>query len=198
MNGLRIFHKYAASRRLLHSMAAPRAKLLTQSFVSFIGQADKILDIGAGICDIDELLITRGYAVTPLDVQDLSLNTLKPIIYDGEKLPFDTMAFDTALLITVLHHIENPEQTLREAARVARKMIIIEDVYNSTFRRYITFFMYSMLNLEFIGHSHSNKTHEEWQELFNTMGIQLVATETFSSFIVMQHRLYVLESPRKI
>ena len=48
------------------------------------------------------------------------------------KTKFDDNEFDTVLLLTVLHHSENPLQAVKEAVRVAKpggRLIVIESVY---------------------------------------------------------------------
>ena len=49
------------------------------------------------------------------------------VLYDGERLPFDDGAFDCAMLIDVVHHAESPERVVAEAARVARRRVVIKD-----------------------------------------------------------------------
>ena len=45
-------------------------------------------------------------------------------VFDGERLPADDGAFDVALLSHVLEHVPDPAALLREAARVARAVVI--------------------------------------------------------------------------
>jgi hypothetical protein len=94
----------------------------------------------------------------------------------------------------VLHHAPNPEAVLQEAARVAKRVIITEDVYYNIVHKYATFFMDSLLNLEFIGHPHSNKTDAQWREVFQKAGLRLTGEKAMASFLVLRHRMYVLEA----
>ncbi len=47
--------------------------------------------------------------------------------FDGQRIPHLEKAFDAVMLIDVVHHSENPEGLLREAARVARECVLIKD-----------------------------------------------------------------------
>ena len=48
-------------------------------------------------------------------------------IFDGKRIPFPDNAFDTVLLVDVIHHAEPPEDLLAEAVRVARRQLVIKD-----------------------------------------------------------------------
>jgi ubiquinone/menaquinone biosynthesis C-methylase UbiE len=54
---------------------------------------------------------------------------------DSEKLPFDDKSFDTVMEKDMLHHASNPENALKEMARVAKKRVIVVEAnrYNPLF-----------------------------------------------------------------
>lgn len=192
---LHIFQSLPFTRALLWRAAAPRATATVQHIASYIRPGETILDVGAGICDITLLLQQAGHPTTPLDIEDYSCTpAVRPVLYNGTTMPFRDKSFDVATILTVLHHTPNPEQVLREAARVARRIIIIEDVYTSTPHKYATFFMDSLLNVEFVGHPHTNRTDAAWHQTFKRLGLKVAAEESMKSFIVMRHKLYVLEA----
>lgn len=193
--GFDLLTKYKFTRKLLLRLSISRAKQCINSFISYIDVSETVLDIGSGVGIIAEQLNEAGRTATALDIKNLSLSPkVNPLIYDGNTVPFNANAFDTALLHTVLHHIPNPKQTLKEAARVARKVIIVEDVYSGFFHKYLTFFVDSVTNLEFKNHPHSNKTDEQWRRLFDELGYELMATGSKKSLLVMRHKLYVLNT----
>ena len=135
-----------------------------------------------------------GYSVDALDVADSSYSDdLKPALYDGAAMPYADHTYDVALLLTVLHHIEGPEAVLREAARVARRVIIIEDVYDSAWQRKYTKIADSITNLEFFGHPHSNQSDAEWRKTFSRLGLTLVHGSVHRLAAVFQQAVYVLE-----
>ncbi len=169
------------------SLAWARGKISHISHL--LPDAGSILDIGSGRGVVTSILRERGFEVTPLDVRDRSMEReLAPVVYDGRKIPFPDKAFDCALLLTVLHHTPDPDAVLREAARVARRIIIIEDVYTNTLQKYMTFFTDSLFNLEFRDHPHSNRTDAEWRRSFERLGLTLVAEDAVEKRVLLLYR----------
>lgn len=162
-----------------------RTARLTAEIEPYIRAGDRILDIGSGSGHIARHLKEKGYAVTSLDVADkCAFEDGHPVLYDGKIIPFADDSFDAALLITVLHHVADPAALLREAKRVAQRIVVIEDLYQGAVQKHLTYAMDSILNREFIGHPHSNKTKEEWKESFKALGLKVVdqRTHTFWRF----------------
>lgn len=186
--------KHKFTRMIIDKLGRPRAKFLTSLFVSNLISKSMIIDIGSGTCNIADLLAQKGYKVTAIDVVDLSFSsTISPIIYDGKRLPFQYESFDTAILITVLHHTKDPKAILAEASRVSKQIVVIEDIYNKKLHKYLTFFVDSLLNLEFKDHPHSNKTDEQWRQLFKKMNLELISISYAKSYLIMRHCVYILK-----
>lgn len=181
-------------RRMLSRLAARRAYQVVEHIKQYLRPADRILDFGAGACCMCDAMRKQKYKVTPVDVKNLSfVDSIKPIIYDGKRLPFKKNQFDVSLLIFVLHHTPHPEKTLAEAARVSKRIIIMEDTYTNSFHKHVTFFLDSLLNQEFRGHPHSNKTDKQWKALFKKSGLKLKDFHNKLHFFVMKHTTYYLE-----
>ena len=182
-------------RGLLTRMSDPRILSLTEPIIPNLEPGSNVLDLGAGFCNITKYLREQGHEVTPLDIHDLSLfPDIKPHIYDGRKIPYPDNHFDTTLLITVLHHTPEPMKILEEAMRVSKKQIIIvEDIFSSTWHKYLTWAMDSVVNLEFWGHPHSNKSDEEWREVFKDLGLTLKVAMYRNFWMMFSHATYVLE-----
>jgi len=180
-------------RNIIYVLGKLRAHDMIDRIKPLLNKNDSILDIGAGSCNISEILEGSGYNVFPLDIQNLSfVDGINPIIYDGITIPFDGDSFDKSLLLTVLHHTPNPEEILDEAKRVSKNIIVIEDIYSNWFHRYITYFFDSLLNLEFFGHPHTNKTDYEWRTVFKNMNLILVEARYKRSFLIFRHATYFL------
>jgi hypothetical protein len=119
--------------------------------------------------------------------------TVVPQLVDGVTLPYSDDAFAVGLLITVLHHTPDPEQVLAEAARVARRLIVMEDVHNNETQRLATMAMDSIVNLEFRGHPHSNRTDAEWRATFARHGLDVVSGWRKTYWRAFRTATYVLE-----
>jgi ubiquinone/menaquinone biosynthesis C-methylase UbiE len=142
------------------------------------------LDIGSGLGTICSKLLNGKYNITPLEIKDLSLyDNVKPIIYNGIEIPFKRNHFDVAFLLTVLHHTPDPKKILIEAKRVAKRIIILEDIYSNVFQKFLAFFWCSLLGLDFFRHPHSNKTDSEWRELFRELNLKLIDVKYHRSTI---------------
>ena len=162
-------------RRWIYGLGRVRSEGMYGFVKLYLKQGDRILDIGSGTCNMVELIVDDGFKVVPLDVEDLSfVDGIRPLIYNGGRIPFGNKEFDTALILTVLHHTPDPEKILREASRVAKRIIIMEDVYDSVLMKWATFLMDSVVNFEFFGHPHSNKSDFEWKETFKKLKLKLV------------------------
>ncbi|NMB56522.1 class I SAM-dependent methyltransferase [Candidatus Beckwithbacteria bacterium] len=191
---MKLLQKNKLSKKIIYKIAQKRTQSLLKKIEPFLKEGDKILDIGAGTCSLCEDLEKKDYQVFPLDVQNLSLiDHINPLIYNGDKIPYENDEFNKALILTVLHHTKDPEKIIKEAKRVAKEIIIIEDVYSNPLHQYITYFFDSLLNFEFFNHPHSNKNNREWQETFEKLGLKLLDTQYHRSFFVFKHATYYLQ-----
>lgn len=191
---VQFFRSKKPLRDFIFRLGAGRGVFFADTIDSYVKESEKLLDIGTGTGNVCAVLAQRGYDVTPIDVEDLSFtDEVTPTLYDGDTMPYKDDAFNTALLLTVLHHIPTPEATLDESARVAHRVIIIEDIYSNRLHKWVTFFCDSLFNFEFKGHPHSNKTDAEWKALFKAKGYKLHAANYTKSFVVFRHAVYVLD-----
>lgn len=181
-------------RKIIYRVGKARAKDMIDHIQPFLDKKDTIIDIGAGSCNVCEILSKKNYKIRPIDVKNLSfIDDIQPLIFDGTTIPFDDNTFDTSLILTVLHHTPEPEKIVQEAKRVSKKIIIMEDVYSNWFRKYITYFFDSLLNWEFIGHPHTNKSDAEWKKTFDSLGLKLLEARYDYSLIVFKHAVYYLK-----
>ncbi len=169
-----------------------RDRFLANLIFPYLENRDKVLDIGCGLGRITKMIKDKGCKTTPLDIRDLSIvEDISPLIYNGKKIPFADKSFDVSLIVTVLHHTPNPEAILKEAKRVSKKIVVIEDIYENKLQKYFTFLNDSVLNLEFSGHPHSNMNDLEWKKTFKKLNLKLVNAK-YSKRQLVLHGVYFL------
>ncbi|MEI6238010.1 MAG: class I SAM-dependent methyltransferase [bacterium] len=165
----------------------------TREVSAYVKKGDRIIDIGSGGCQVSEWLMSQGFDVTPIDISNKSfLGKVKPIIYDGKRIPFADNSFDVALLLTILHHTKDPVSILREAKRVAKRIIVKEDLYKGIIQKYMTFAMDSAINKEFKGHPHTNKTKEEWLRVFKDLELTVLDQKENNFWVFFRNGVFYL------
>ncbi|MFN8394539.1 MAG: class I SAM-dependent methyltransferase [Bacteroidia bacterium] len=182
-------------RRQAQRSIPPRLKIKLGRISKHLRAGESVLDLGSGHGGLCLALREQGFDVHPVDVVDHSFfPEVKPTIYDGKVLPFGDGAFDTTLLVTVLHHTPDPDAVLREAARVTRgRIIVMEDIYSNLVQKHLTYFTDSLVNLEFEGHPHTNRSDAEWLRTFEGMGKRVVYREDFRTLVFFRQVIYVIE-----
>lgn len=181
--------------------ALRRAEVKRKRLLPFFTKGETVLEVGSGNGALTKLLRTEGMKMSALDVVDKSLfEDVVVEVYDGNKFPFTDKQFDVCQLITMLHHTTNAEQLIREAKRVSNRVIIMEDMYEGLFQKYLTWFMDSLVNWEFYGHPHTNQTDADWKELFERNGLVVEKVEYYRFLLFFKQVTYVLthaETQRK-
>ena len=172
-----------------------RARTKFNLFKEFIDDKSKIIDIGCGSGQFSLELQNKNHEVTAVDVRDkTNTKAITPVIYDGVKLPFDDNQFDISMLITVMHHCQHPDDVFAEAVRVSKnKIFVLEDVYSNCFMKRLTWFMDSLMNLEFKGHPHTNKSESGWDKLFKAHNLKLIHKKKVKILLIFTQVVYVLE-----
>lgn len=154
----------------------------------------KTIDIGSGNGMVAFYLKNKGHNITALDVGNLSIHPeIKTIVYDGNKMPFKDKEFDTGLILTVLHHTDDPVEVLKEAKRVCKRLIIIEDIYNNKIQQYMTYGMDTLVNLGHSNMTYQNKNDQEWKKTFNQLGLKVLTENQKKVLLFFRQVTYVLE-----
>lgn len=167
---------------------------IVKKILPYLTTKDRILDIGSGSCRVCYYLQQKGFSITALDIKNKSqVSSISPIIYDGKKLPFSDNSFDVSLLITVLHHTQDPVTVLKEAKRVSKRIIVMEDLYEGIFQKYATFLMDSIYNLEFFNHPHNNMTEAQWKKIFTEFDLHLINEQKNDWWIFFTSGIFYLE-----
>lgn len=192
-------------RLLFLPFLSSKAKRIGVEIVKIAKPYKKILDFGCG-----DMVLTKYISehlpknvIKGIDVIDTNLTNLKPILYEGDKLPFDDNEFDLSYVIFVLHHISEQKKFLKEIARVSRRLIIVEEVYDNSIEKYLTFIhdwivnrIESLsVNIPFTFHS-----DKEWKVIFKDMGYRLISEKRVFQlplFNLTKQKMYFLEKITK-
>lgn len=103
----------------------PRAYADTHDVAaSLLGGAppSKVLDLGAGRGELSEKLLALGHDVTAVERYTPQFEAKVPLV-DADlngTWPFADGAFDAAMAVEILEHLENPRYFLRELSRVLK------------------------------------------------------------------------------
>ena len=105
-----------------------RAKMIAKLYAPHMRAGLRVLDVGCGNAVVSKYLIDKfGITLEGTDILEYLEEQIcfkkmdKPNV-----LPYADGSFDTVMFNDVLHHTENIEALLREALRVASKILIFE------------------------------------------------------------------------
>ena len=180
--------------RLLHPLWVDDAKRKTALLKPLIDQSSHLLEIGSGPGTLLQQLIVAGYQTTPLDLNNQIIvpDLPEPVLYDGSTMPFADDEFDLSLLFCVLHHCQDPVAVFREAGRVGKRIAIVEDVFRSRAQLALTQLTDSLVNAEFVGHPHQQKSEQQWEKLFEVEGWQIQHSQSWRLFGLYRQAFYLL------
>ncbi len=171
------------------------ARLKMERIRPHIKHSDDILDIGSGLGTVAKEMRQNNFRVELVDIENHSIKKeLAPTIYDGKRLPYEDRQFDVALLLTILHHTPDPVRILKEAQRVAAKIIVIEDIYRNNVQKRMTYWVDSLVNAEWKEHPHQNHSDTEWKHIFNELSLKLLDIHYQKWLLFFEQATYILES----
>lgn len=166
--------------KIIENIVRQRSNIVVGRILPYIKNAKTLVDIGSGTGDVSLLLKQRGKDVTAVDVAGFhGPRLVEPIIYDGQKLPFLNNAFDTALLLMVLHHTPNPQIIFSEASRIASEIILIETSYTTRLSKWLTVLSDAIGNIQFNIFWNSYKTDERWRKFIDDNGYRIIKTAKY-------------------
>ncbi|MEM9347326.1 MAG: class I SAM-dependent methyltransferase [Planctomycetota bacterium] len=163
----RIHEGYVKSRRVT---------VLAKHFADLLPDEGEVLDIGAGDGELAAAILEYKPGLNFRGLETLVRDdTAIPIEqFDGRSIPLKDNATDFALFSDVLHHTEDPMILLSEAARVARKGVLIKDhLVQGLLARKTLRFMDNIGNRRFgVELPHNYWTPKQWDEGFLELGLE--------------------------
>jgi ubiquinone/menaquinone biosynthesis C-methylase UbiE len=106
-------------------------KALLESLLRVFSGARTILEIGCGTGHFTDWFQMLGYRCVGLDRsremirEGLKTHQIPCVEGDGSTLPFESNIFDVVAFITTLEFLNNPQQALTEALRVAQRGLLL-------------------------------------------------------------------------
>ena len=159
-----------------------RARALARAIASVIPQNATVLDVGCGDGSLAQGIVAlrRDIRIQGVEVTRRAQTYIPVTLFDGRHLPFTTEQFDVVLFADVLHHTEHAEQLVKEAARVARRAIVIKDHCADGFLARPTLrFMDRVGNARFgVTLPYLYLSWAEWQGLFERAGMAVDTKQT--------------------
>lgn len=184
-------------KHFAHGAIEARAEKIVQLFENQIPAGSRILDLGGGWGFYAEPLKKRGHESLVLDVVNPGYQKAPVILYDGSRIPFPDQSFDVTVLVTMLHHVPDPEALFREVRRVTRKkVVVVEDLYHHAVGRCWTICRDRFLNVEFMSHPHQFRKDGEWRGFFKAAGFEVGFFKSFYTWLAgfrILNGVYILE-----
>lgn len=187
------YYRWLPIRFLVERIVGNMVRETVDSIEGFIADGENIIDIGGGGGWISQELQKRKKTKNLiLDVISLNQTDLPLIIYDGKNIPFEDNAFDTALLVCVLHHCQDPVRVLEEAKRVVKnRIIVVENIAMNRFEDIALRLKDLILNIVFCLLANSLreitnlpfyfKTVSEWEKIFKDLNLKIIYKKEFRS-----------------
>lgn len=154
-----------------------RIRVLAEHLARVIPGDVSLLDVGCGdglltrrICDLRNDVRAEGIDVLVRPETHVAVSK-----FDGRVIPHPDKSFDAVMFVDALHHTEDPEILLREAARVARRWIVLKDHTKDGFLAGAT-----LRFMDWVGNAHHGVAlpynywrARQWRECFERLGLKV-------------------------
>ena len=153
-----------------------RIRVLSEHICAALGTHGAVLDLGCGDGSLARAVMDRkpGLTFRGIDVFVRPRTAIPVEIFDGATIPADDGSFDWVTIVDVLHHTDNPGLLVAEAARVARKGVVIKDHLRDGAFAYETLRFMDWVGNR--GHDvrlpYSYLSRQEWDAIFNQVGLK--------------------------
>jgi ubiquinone/menaquinone biosynthesis C-methylase UbiE len=138
-----------------------------------------------------------GADLVGIDIIDYNRSPIPLILFDGKTIPFMDNEFDIALVTGVFHHCDNPNRIFEEAIRVARRVMILEDIYTSkNHLRIIKLYDYLLNFRHGVNVPFHFKKDRDWMNLFREHGLKIITAERYMGkqfYSPMRTMFYVVD-----
>lgn len=157
-------------------IAGRRVTILSALLAPLVPTRARILDVGCGDGRLAATLARLRPDVTVHGVDVLVRpDAAIPVDgFDGDRIPAGDGSVDVVLLVDVLHHAEDPEALLREAARVAPVVLVKDHLREGWLAGPTLRFMDGVGNRRFgVALPHHYWRRQEWAAAFRRIGLSV-------------------------
>jgi len=179
-----------------------RAETIVKHIIPWLtDQNGKIMDFGCGLGHIGYLVSREtGREVEYYEVRKYPYppEGVNIKVFDGKTIPCEAGAFDTTLVVFVLHHVPNPETSLKEVARVSKRYILVcEDLMRSKREIFIEAIKDTIANFFFPHMTMQYRIENDWEKLFEEMGFTIEKKTYFQTKYIFnfKHVAWLLSVP---
>lgn len=170
----------AVEKRVLNSVHdravfRRRVRVLSEAIAAELGREGSVLDLGCGDGSIAMAVMERkpGLTFRGIDVLIRPQTQIPVELFDGHSIPAADRSVDWVTIIDVLHHTDDPGRLVAEAARVARKGVVIKDHLREGFAAQATLRLMDWVGNK--GHdvrlSYNYLSRSEWAAIFAQAGV---------------------------
>jgi SAM-dependent methyltransferase len=159
-----------------------RVSVLGEALGALVEPGNDILDVGAGDGQIAKLVASQapGTSVRGIDIMTRPTSHIPVDVFDGVTIPHPDNSFDVVSFVDVLHHTDDPRILLKEAARVARKAVILKDHFSQNGFDHLT-----LRFMDWVGNAphgvvlpYNYGSRAEWEAWYAEAGLQIESLST--------------------
>jgi ubiquinone/menaquinone biosynthesis C-methylase UbiE len=159
-----------------------RVAVLGEALGALVEAGSDILDVGTGDGQIASLVAAAapGTTVRGIDIMARPTSHIPVDIFDGQTIPHPDKSFDIVSFVDVLHHTDDPVVLLKEAARVARKAVILKDHFSENGVDHTT-----LRFMDWVGNAphgvvlpYNYASRAEWAEWYAEAGLEIETVST--------------------
>jgi len=157
-----------------------RTRVLADHLGKFIPPGSHVLDVGCGDGLIDRMITDEnGVSIEGIDTLVRPKTHIPVRAFDGVILPYPDQSVDVVMFVDVLHHTEDPQVLLTEAARVGRNVLIKDHLREGLLARE------TLRLMDWVGNAHHGVvlpynylSQSEWNNLFREIGLRIIHMDT--------------------
>jgi SAM-dependent methyltransferase len=182
------------AKNIIRRLSQVRGEDVANQMMPFIDQSSSVLDLGCGTGGVSLALFKKGFNVVSADIKTYPVHPEVSIqLIEVGTLPYSDNQFDVCLLHVTLHHATDKELLIREAARVAKKVIIGEELVDSVAGRVVLILYDKIVNFSFANEAHENLPDTMWRKIFRKNNLTIVSANYSRVFGFIRQVIYVLE-----